>query len=139
MAKRANIAVTSTTPAAVSILTKTIRVAFTDTVRFEAFVLPKNAVICGAYVMGTANSGAATSAVVTVGTGGSGTELINAYNVKTGGAGFNPVGAAAGSHTGTQLTADTLYNAVYTGVGGSDSGNWLVEVCYYIPQQGFDH
>ena len=139
MAKRPNLVVTSTTPVAIEPLVKTVRVASTDSARFEAFVLPKNAVICGAYVMGTANSGAVTSAVITVGTGGAGTELINAYNVKTGGAGYFNVGSASGSHMGTQLSADTLYNAVYTGVGGGDSGNWLVKVEYYIPQQGFDH
>lgn len=139
MAKRPNLVVTSTTPVAIEPLVKTVRVASTDSARFEAFVLPKNAVICGAYVMGTANSGAVTSAVVTVGTGAAGTELINAYNVKTSGAGYFAVGSAAGSHIGTQLTADTLYNAVYTGVGGGDSGNWLIKVEYYIPPQGFNH
>lgn len=139
MAKRPNLVVTSTTPPAIEVLTKTVKIAYTDSARFEAFVLPKNAVICGAYVMGTANGGAVTSAVVTVGTGGAGTELINAYNVKTSGAGYFNVASAGGSHIGTQLTADTLYNAVYTGVGGSDSGSWLVKVEYYIPQQGFDH
>jgi hypothetical protein len=139
MAKRANIQVTSTTPVAIEPRVKTIRVAFTDSARFEAFVLPKGSVICGAYIMGTANSGAVTSAVVTVGTGGAGTELINAYNVKTSGAGYYAVGSAAGAHMGTQLAADTLYNAVYTGVGGGDSGNWLVKVEYYSLSQGFDH
>lgn len=139
MAKRPNLVVTSTTPVAIEPLVKTVRVAYTDSARFEAFTLPKGAVICGAYVMGTANSGAVASAVITVGTGGAGTELINAYNVKTSGAGYFAVGSAAGSHIGTQLSADTLYNAVYTGVGGSDSGNWLVRVEYYIPSQGFDH
>ena len=139
MAKRPNLVVTSTTPVAIEPLVKTVKVASTDTARFEAFVLPKFAVICGAYVVGTANSGAVTSAVVTVGTGGAGTELINAYNVKTSGAGYFAVGSAAGSHMGTQLTADTLYNAIYTGVGGGDSGSWLIKVEYYIPQSGFDH
>jgi len=139
MAKRPNIQVTSLTPASVMLYAKTIKVAYTDTVRFEAFWLPKGAVVAGAYVIGTANSGAVTSAVVTVGTGGSGTELINAYDVKTAGQGYYNVGAKAGSHVGTQLAADTLYNAVYTGVGGSDSGSWLIKVEYYIPSQGFDH
>ncbi len=139
MAKRPNLVVTSTTPAAIEVLTKTVKVAYTDTVRFEAFTLPKGAVVCGAYIVGNANGAAVTSAVVTVGTGGAGTELINAYNVKTSGAGYFNVGSAGGSHMGTQLAADTLYNAVYVGVGGSDSGSWLVKVEYYIPQSGFDH
>ena len=68
-----SLVVTSTTPVAIEPLVKTVRVASTDSARFEAFVLPKNAVIVGAYVMGTANSGAVTSAVITVGTGGAGT------------------------------------------------------------------
>ena len=58
MAKRPNLVVTSTTPAAIEVLTKTVKVAYTDTVRFEAFTLPKGAVVCGAYVLGTANGGA---------------------------------------------------------------------------------
>ena len=139
MAKRPNIVVTTLTPPALYPSCKTIRVSSTDTARFEAFSLPKGAVVFGATVTGTANSGAATSAVISVGTGGSGTELINAYNVKTGGVGFNTVGAAGGTHMGTQLAADTLYTASYTGVGGGDSGSWLVSVLYYIPQQGMDH
>ena len=139
MAKRPNINVTVLNPPAIYPSVKTIRVASTDTTRFDAFGLPKGAIVLGASVTGTANSGAATSAVVSVGTGGSGTELINAYNVKTGGVGFNMVGAAGGTHMGTQLMADTLYTASYTGVGGGDSGSWLVAVYYYIPQQGMDH
>ena len=139
MAKRPNIVVSSTTPAAVNIFAKTIRIASTDSARFEAFVLPKSAVVIGADVSGTANSAAVTSAVITIGTGGSGTELINAYDVKTGGVGYNSVGSKGGTHIGTQLSADALYNAVYTGVGGGDSGSWLITVWYYIPQQGYDH
>ena len=139
MAKRPNIVVTTLTPPALYPSTKTIRVASTDTTRFEAFALPKGAVVLGAFVTGTANSGAVTSAVISVGTGSSGTEIINAYNVKTRGVGFNTVGSAGGSHMGTQLTADTLYTAAYTGVGDGDSGSWLVSVQYYLPQQGMDH
>ena len=137
MAIRPGQVVAYTTPPAVELYTKTVQVAFTDTVRFDAFTIPKGAVLAGVYVMGTANGGAVTSAVVTLGTGASGTEVLNAYNVKTSGAGYFAAGSAAGSFIGQQMTADQLIKAVYTGVGGSDSGTWLVKVEYYFPQSGY--
>lgn len=139
MPVRPNLAsgVTATTPPAVEVLNKVAQVARTDTARFDAFVLPKNAVVIGSYVVGGPISDAATTATLTVGTGGSGTELINAFNVKTT-AGYNPVGSAAGSHMGKQLTEDTLYKAVYaeTGTASTTGGPWLVKVEYYIPAGG---
>lgn len=139
MAIRPNlpVGVTTITPPAVELYTKTVQVLRTDTARFNAFVLPKFAVIAGVYVLGTTASDAATTATITVGTSTSGTELVNGFSVKTNN-GYQPVGAAAGSALGTQLTADTLYNAVYaeTGTASTTGGPWLVKVEYYIPPQG---
>lgn len=140
MAKRPNQVITSTTPPAVEVLTKTVQVARTDTTAFEAFVLPKNAVIVGAYVMGGVVSNAASTAVIDVGTNpGTADELVDSFDVITNGKGYYPVEAASGTVMGTQLTADTLYKARYaeTGTASSAGGPWLVKVEYYIPQQGF--
>jgi hypothetical protein len=139
MAKRPNQNITVTTPAAVACLTKTIQVARTDTTAFDAFVLPKGAVVCGAYVVGTTASDAATSAIIDVGTNpGTADEIVNSFDVKTNGAGYFAVGATGGSALGTQLTADTLYKAKYTesGTASTTGGPWLVKVEYYFPQQG---
>lgn len=139
MAIRPNQVITSTTPPAVEILCKTVQVARTDTTAFEAFVLPKNAVVAGEYVLGVTASDAATTATLTMGVG-TGTELLNAFDVKGAtGQGYHPAGAASGSYIGTQLSADTLFKVKYaeTGTASATGGPWLVKVEYYIPQQGF--
>ena len=140
MAIRPNlpVGVTTISPSAVEIYTKTAQVLRTDTARFDAFALPKGAVISGVYVVGTTASDAATTATITVGTGASGTELINGYSVKANN-GFNPVGSSAGSYVGTQLTSDTLFKAVYaeTGTASTTGGPWLVKVEYYMTSAGF--
>lgn len=140
MAVRPNQSVTSTTPPAVEVLTKTVQVARTDTTAFNAFTLPKGAVVAGAYVMGVTASDATTTAVINVGTNpGTANEVLTAFSVlSTTGAGYHPAAAAGGSAMGTQLTSDTLYKAIYTGVGAETTGGpWLVKVEYYIPQQGY--
>lgn len=129
--------VTTITPPARELLTKVAKVVRTDTARFDAFALPKDAVIAGVYVVGVTASDAGTSATITVGTGASGTELINAFDAKTN-YGYQPAGTAAGSLVGTQLTADTLFKAVYaeTGTASTTGGPWLIKVEYYIPGSG---
>lgn len=139
MAKRPNQSITSTTPASVEVLTKTVQVARTDTTAFDAFVLPKHAVICGAYVMGGVASNAGTTAIVDVGTNpGTADEIIDSFSVLTNGKGYSAAGTAVGTALGSQLTADTLYKAMYTesGTASTTGGPWLVKVEYYIPQQG---
>jgi hypothetical protein len=139
MALRPNQQVTSTTPPAVSTVVKTVQIARTDTTAFDAFTLPKHAVIAGVYVMGTTNSDATTTAVIHVGTNpGTANEVLTAYSVKsTTGNGYYAAGAASGSATGVQATADTLYKAKYVATGAETTGGpWLVKVEYYFPQQG---
>ena len=141
MAIRPNLptGVTTLSPPAIELLTKTAQIARTDTARFDAFALPKNAVVAGVYVLGTTASDAATTATISVGVGGSGTEILNAFDVKGAtGAGYNTGGAKAGSAMATQLTADTVYTAVYaeSGTASTTGGPWLVKVEYYIPQSG---
>ena len=139
MAIRPNLpaGVTTITPPAIEALEKVVQVVRTDTARFNAFVLPKGAVIAGVYVLGATASDAGTSATITVGTSTAGTEILNSFNAKTN-YGYQPAGTAAGSAIGTQLAADTLYNAVYaeSGTASTAGGPWLVKVEYYIPQQG---
>lgn len=140
MAKRANQVITNTTPPATPCLTKIIQVTRSDTTAFDAFVLPKGAVIAGAYVCGPVVSNAATTAIIDIGTNpGTADEIVDSFDVKTNGKGYFNVGSAGGTAMGTQLTADTLYKAAYaeTGTASSAGGPWLVKVEYYIPQQGF--
>lgn len=140
MALRPNTVVTSTTPPALELLNKVVQVARTDTTAFDAFVLPKGAVIAGAYVLGPSVSNAVTTAIIDIGTNpGTADELVDSFDVKTNGKGYFAVGAAGGTSMGSQLTADTLYKAKYTETGGASTagGPWLVKVEYYYPQQGF--
>jgi len=140
MAIRPAQVVTSTTPPSPDVLNKVVQVARTDTTAFDAFVLPKGAVVVGAYVMGTVASDAATTAIIDVGTNpGTSDQIVDSFSVKTNGLGYFAVGAAAGSAMGTQLTADTLYKARYaeTGTASSTGGPWLVKVEYYYPQSGY--
>lgn len=140
MAIRPQQTVTFTSPPAVEILEKTVQIKRTDTTAFDAFVLPKNAVIAGAYVMGNTASDAGTAATVSVGSNpGTTNECVAAFSVKTNGAGYYAAGAQAGTSMGTQLTADTLIKAAYveSGTASTAGGPWLVKVEYYIPQQGY--
>ena len=140
MALRPNQVITSTTPPAIEVLTKVVQVARTDTTAFEAFILPKGAVVAGAYVMGTVASDAASTAIIDVGTNpGTADEIVDSFSVKTNGVGYHPSGATSGSAIGTQLTADTLDKARYaeTGTASATGGPWLVKVEYYFPQQGY--
>ncbi len=139
MAKRPLQVITSTTPPAIELLTNTVQVKRTDTTAFDAFVLPKYAVIAGAYVLGATASDAADAAIIDVGTNpGTADEIVDSFSVKTSGQGYFNVGSASGSGMGTQLTADTLYKAMYTesGTASATGGPWLVKVEYYYPQPG---
>lgn len=133
MAKRPNIQVTSTTPAAVSFLSKTIRVDATaaDAVGFEAFWLPKGAVPLGAFTYNAATNATQTISVgITLGGG----QLMAA--TPTVAIGFAPVGITAGTYMGTPLAADTLF---YAKASVTLSSPVMIRVDYYIPAQGFDH
>jgi len=140
MTARPSQTVSYTTPPSPEILSKTVQIARTDTTAFDAFVLPKGAVICGAYIMGQVASDAATTGTVSVGSNpGTTNECVAAFSVKTNGVGYFAAGAQGGTGIGSQLTADTLMKARYaeTGTASSTGGPWLVKVEYYFPQQGF--
>lgn len=141
MALRPNQVITSTTPPAIEVLTKTVQVTRTDTTAFEAFVLPRGAVVAGAYVLGNTASDAATTATLDVGSNpGTTNEALAAFDVKGAtGQGYATGGAKAGTSMGSQLASDTLIKAKYseTGTASTTGGPWLVKVEYYIPQQGY--
>ena len=140
MAIRPGQLVTSTTPPATDLLVKVVQVARTDTTAFEAFILPKGAVVAGAYVMGIVASDALTTATIDVGTiPGTSNQIVSGFSVKTSGVGYFVSGATSGAHMGTQLANDTLYKARYaeTGTASTTGGPWLVKVEYYMPQPGY--
>jgi len=127
------------TPKARSLLTKMGTIAYTNTTATVLFGLPKDALIVGIYVIGAAASAAVTSAVIGIGSTTAANEYMASYDVKTAatGEGYNPAGAAAvGSAMATKLTADVSVYGKYTGVGGGDSGSWVVKVEYYVTGPG---
>lgn len=140
MASRPNETVRFTTPPAVELYAKTVRIVRTDTTAFDAFVLPKGAVIAGSYVMGQTASDAATTATLDVGSNpGTTDEILQDFDVKGAtGVGYYAAEAKAGTSVGSQLTADTLIKAKYTETGAASTtgGPWLVKVEYYFPQPG---
>lgn len=139
MANRPQEAVNYTRPPAFELLTKTAQVKRTDTTAFQGFVLPKNAVIAGVYVLGPTSSNAATTATISAGSNpGTTNEVLAAYDVKGAGAGYFPAGSAAGTSISSQLTSDLAVSFKYTesGTASTAGGPWLVKVEYYYPQQG---
>jgi hypothetical protein len=141
MAARPNQPVTSTSPPSVAVLTKTVSIVRTDTTAFDAFVLPKGALISGAYVISQTASDAGTSASISVGSNpGTTNECIDAFDVKTASTslGYFAAGVGTGTSVGTVLTTDTLMKARYVEAGGASTtgGPWLVKIEYYFPQQG---
>ena len=139
MAQRPLETITNTSPPAFELYSKVVQIKRTDTTSFDAFTLPKNAVIAGAYVMGTVASDAGTTATVSVGSNpGTTNECVAAFSVKTNGLGYFNAAAQAGTSVGSQLTADTLMKAKYTetGTASTTGGPWLVKVEYYFPRPG---
>jgi hypothetical protein len=124
-------------------LEKVIKIVRTDTTAFVAAWLPKDAVITGIYVIGSAASDAGTSAVVGIGSTSSANEYLASFDVKTAatGEGYNPAGAAAvGSAMMSKLTSSTPVYAKYTEVGTASSagGPWYVKLEYSVVGSGED-
>lgn len=120
---------------------KFVKLARTDTTAFQAAWLPKDSILVGAYVIGTAVSNAGTSATISLGTTTSANEIISGFDVKTSGVGYVPVGTTGvGSFFGSKLTADTPVYAKYTesGTASSSGGTWLVKLEYIVPGPGED-
>lgn len=129
------------TPKARSTLCKMGSLARTDTTAKELFGLPKDALIVGIYVIGSAASDAGTSASIGAGTTSSANEHLATFDVKTAatGEGYVPAGAAAvGSAMGTKLTADVSIYGKYTeaGTASTAGGPWLIKYEYYVTGPG---
>lgn len=140
MAARPLETATNTSPPALEMYTKVVRIVRTDTTAFNAFVLPKGAVISAVNVMGQTASDAATTATLDVGSNpGTTDQILQDFDVKGAtGVGYYAAEAKAGTGVGVQLTADTLMKAKYTetGTASTTGGPWLVKVEYYFPQPG---
>lgn len=94
-------------------------------------VLPKDAVIIGIYVLGTA-AGTATRTVSVSGSGS--TTILNAFDLATYGAGYNPAGSAAGTDLATKLTSDVQVKAT---MSAADAGKtWVLKIEYIVPGSG---
>ena len=133
MAKRPNQSVTATTPPNTEIFSKIIRLETTaaDAVGFEAFVLPKYAIVVGAWTFNAVSNAAQT---INVGTTLGGTQLLNA--VPTSAVGFAQVGTAVGANFGVQATDNTLY---YAKASAQLTSAVILRIDYYIPQQGMTY
>lgn len=122
------------------LLTKIVKVVYTDTTAFIGAWLPRDAIIAGIYVIGQAVNTAVTSASLGIGSTVSANEYVTGYDIKAAatGEGYNPVGSAAvGSAFMAKLTADTNLYFKITSAGGSDGGGpWYVKIEYFIPGAG---
>lgn len=132
---------TLTRPAARGTMAKFVKVLRTDTTATIRAWLPKDAFIVGAYVIGSAASDAATSAIISVGSTSTATEYVASYDVKTAatGEGYSAVGAAAvGSAFATRLTGDVPLYVKYTEAGTASTvgGPWYVKVEYMMIGSG---
>lgn len=113
-------------PPARETLVKVGKIEAADTdVAFQAFGLPKYAVVIGVYTIAT---GANTGATVNAGFSASGTELINGASVDA--TGYATAGTATGTSVGTQLTDD---KKVYLKASTTLTNPVMVKVEYYIP------
>lgn len=92
---------------------------------FQAFVIPKDAFICGIY---TISMGANTTQTVNAGFTSGGTDLINAFAPNS--TGYSPALAQTGSAVGTKLTNDQV---VYLKASATLTNPVYVKVEYYVP------
>lgn len=120
--------VTVYTPPAQESYIKLGRIDVADgAIAFQAFGIPKDAVIAGVY---TISSGANATQTINAGFTSGGTDLINAFAPNS--TGYAPAGAQTGSAVGTKLTADKI---VWLKASATLTNPVIVKVEYYIPQQ----
>ena len=123
------------------LITKFFKVSRTDTTAAIKTVLPKWAMLVGAYVIGGVASDAATTATLSFGSTATATEYVSGYDVKTAatGVGYNPVaGKAVGTAWGVALATDLPVYAKYaeTGTASTTGGPWIVKLEYFVPGPG---
>jgi hypothetical protein len=124
--------VTYLTPPAVETYTKVIKLDTSagDATGFQACVLPKGAIVIGAYVIA---GGANTTQTISVGITNGGAEFISAYAPNS--TGYDTVGAAAGTYI-KALTAMTADTPVYAKASAALTSACIVKLEYYFPQSG---
>ena len=121
--------VTVTTPSARDTLSKVGKIVAADgSTAFQAFVLPKGAVVIGVY---TISAGANTTQTINAGFSAGGTELLNAFAPNS--TGYAVSGAATGSAVGVKLTEDEV---VFLKASAALTNSVIVKVEYTIPPQG---
>lgn len=100
----------------------------------KAFVIPKNSILLG-YILGGTASNAGTTATLSVGTtSGTPVEHVNAVSVLAAGQGngFQTLVGVTGI-AGSKLTSDTTVFVKYAETGGASSaGNWTLTVIYVM-------
>jgi len=123
-------------------LVKLATVTYADTTARQIMTLPKDAVIVGIYVIGsaTAAGGTLSAATLNIGSTTTATEHVAAFDVfGATGEGYHAAGAyAVGSAMCTKLTADTPVYAKYieTAGSGAAAGSWTVKYEYMVPGPG---
>ena len=95
---------------------------------FQAFGIPKGAVIGGVY---TLSRGANTTQTITAGFTASGTEILTAFAPNS--TGYAASGAATGASVGTQLDQDRI---VFLKASATLTNPVYVKVEYWMPPQG---
>jgi len=124
--------VTITTPPSVETYSKIIKLDTSagDATGFLACVLPKGAIVVGAY---TIAAGANATQTINVGITNGGAEFINA--VAPNNTGYAAVGTAAGTYI-KALTAMTADTPVYAKASLQLTSAVIVKLEYYLPQTG---
>jgi uncharacterized protein (DUF2126 family) len=113
------------------VLTKTRRLAITQTTAFIAATLPKGSRIIGFCLRGV-NSNAVTTATVSIGNTSAANQYVNGADVKTAAAGIGPTWLASVSGSlGPALTVDTPIWFKYADTGGAASlGGWYIDIVF---------
>ena len=114
-------------PPAKQTLVKMAKLDAGESTTFAAFVLPKDAFICGVY---TISAGANATQTVSAGFSGAGTELVSTFAPDS--TGYAVVtGADTGSAVGTKLTAN---QTVYFFASAALTNAVYLKVEYYVTQ-----
>jgi hypothetical protein len=102
-------------------------------------VLPKGAIVVGAYVI-LSGACAGTTATISCGYGGSANELVAGFVVSTADAGYHAVATKAGADViaGTKQTADRIIKSTYAaGDSGETTGALgFIKLEYFVPGPG---
>jgi len=113
------------------VLTKTRKLAITNTTAVQVATLPKGSRIQGFCLRGV-NSNAVTTATVSIGNTSASNQFVNGADIKTAAAGIGPTWLASVSGSlGQVLVVDTPIFFKYADTGGAASlGNWFIDIVF---------